>query len=159
MLQRIQTVYLIVAIVLLSLGSVNYNYFEFITDSMRLYVHGMGVVSYTLDGVEQMTNIFMPFGSVTFFMAIFALCIVLSYKKLSRQLKLIRILWIFYLILLLNLIIVFHFVAPKLISQMLIHSNYSKSFYFLVIGFPFVHLAYLGIRKDKKTIDSLNRLR
>jgi len=159
MWQRIQTIYLLIAIVLLSMGSVGSNYFEIITDSMRLYVHGLGTDTYTLDGVERMESINMPFGIFTIACAIFALWIILSYKKLSRQLKLIRILWFSYFIFLLSLIVVFHFVAPKLLTQTIIHSNYSKAFYMLVIGFPFVHLAYLGIRKDKKTIDSLNRLR
>jgi hypothetical protein len=32
-------------------------------------------------------------------------------------------------------------------------------FFFFVLGFPFCFLAQLGIKRDKKLLDSLNRLR
>jgi len=159
MLQRIQTIYLLIASTLLSITSFKKNFFEFITDSMRVYIHGMGIDSYTLDGQELMESVHLPFGITTAILALFTVFTLFSYKKISRQLRYIRILWLTYLLVLLSIIVSFHFVVPTVLPQTIIHSNYATAFYLLIIGFAFIHLAYLGIRKDKRTIDSLNRLR
>jgi len=159
MWQRKQTLYLLIAMGCLLWASWDYHFFEFITEYSRLYIHGRGAEFYTLDNQEQMQQLNYPWGIVPTLIAFFALWILFDYKKVKRQFKLAKILWFTYLILLISTICIFHFLIPYIIGTKIIHSNYATSFYLLVIGFPFVHLACMGINKDKKLIDSLNRLR
>lgn len=159
MIQRIQSVYLLVVIVMLTILSFYGNLFEIITDEGRFNFNTFGISHYTADGKELISQTSLPLYIITLALAVFAFFILLSYKKLNNQFKYAKLVWGLYLLVLIGVAIWFYLVAPKQVSGEIIHSNYAASFYLLVIGLPFTHLAYAGIRKDKKTIDSLNRLR
>lgn len=159
MIQRIQTVYLLVAIIMLSIASFWGNFFDIITDEAIFHFNAFGISKYTLDGKELISQTSIPLFVITLALALFALFVMLSYKKLNKQFKYSRLLWGLYLLLLAGIAAWFYLIAPGQTSGEVIQSNYSSAFYILVIGLPFTHLAYAGIRKDKRTIDSLNRLR
>lgn len=159
MIQRIQTVHLLVVTILLAIVSFWGNLFEIVTDEARFNFSASGISKYTLDGKELITHTSIPLFIITLALALFALLILFSYKKLNTQFKYARLLWGLYLLALIGVVAWFYLIAPGQTSGEAVHSNYSAAFYILVIGLPFTHLAYAGIRKDKKTIDSLNRLR
>lgn len=159
MIQRIQTIYLLLVIAALTIVSFRGNLFEIVTDEARFNFNASGISKYTTDGKELISQTSIPLFVITLALALFALFVVFSYKKLNDQFKYSKLLWGLYLLLLIGVAIWFYLIAPGQTGEKIIHSNYSSAFYILVIGLPFTHLAYAGIRKDKKTIDSLNRLR
>lgn len=159
MIQRIQSVYLLVVIVMLTIISFYGNFFEIITDEGRFNFNAFGISQYTTDGKELISQTSLPLYIITLALAVFAFFVLLSYKKLNNQFRYSKLLWGLYLFVVIGVAIWFYLIASKQVNGEIIHSNYAASFYLLVIGLPFTHLAYGGIRKDKKTIDSLNRLR
>lgn len=159
MIQRIQSVYLFVAIALLVIISCYGNFFEIITDEGRFAFNALGMSQYTTDGKELIRHTSIPLIIVFLALAAFGLLILFSYKQLRKQLNYAKLFWGLYLLSLIGVIVWFYFIATSQVSGEIVHSNYDVSFYLLVIGLPCTHLAYINIRKDKQTIDSLNRLR
>lgn len=159
MIQRIQSLFLLGAIIMLTIASFWGDFFEIVTDEGRFNFNAFGISQYTTDGKELISQTSLPLYIITLALALFAFFILLSYKKLNNQFKYAKLLWGLYLLTLIGVTVWFYLIAPKQVSGEIIYSNYAASFYLLVIGLPFTHLAYAGIRKDKKTIDSLNRLR
>lgn len=159
MIQRIQSIFLLVVISVLTIVSFWGNLFEIVTDEARFDFNGFGISKYTLDGKELISQTSIPVFVISLALALFALFILFSYKKLNTQFRYAKLLWGFYLLTLIGVAVWFYLIAPGQTNGKIIHSNYSAAFYILVIGLPFTYLAYAGIRKDKKTIDSLNRLR
>lgn len=159
MIQRVQTLFLLGAIILLSVVSFWSNFFEIVTDEARFQFNGFGISKYTIDGKALISETSLPIFIITLGLALFALFVMFSYKKLNNQFRYAKLLWGLYLLTLIGLVCWFYLIAPGQTSGKIEHSNYDVGFYLLVIGLPLTHLAYGGIRKDKKTIDSLNRLR
>ncbi|MCO5258950.1 MAG: DUF4293 domain-containing protein [Crocinitomicaceae bacterium] len=159
MIQRIQTVYLLGAIGMLVLASFVGDLFYYVTDEAIFNFNGFGISKLSLDNKELITYATMPFCVITLVLAAFALFVMLSYKKLNKQFAYSKILWGLYLLTIIGVVVWNYLIAPNQLSGKVIQNNYGSAFYFLVIGLPLVHLAFMGIGKDKKTIDSLNRLR
>ncbi len=159
MIQRVQSLYLLGAITMLVIVSFWGDFFDYMTDEAFFRFNAFGISKYTLDGKELIEQTSLPVYSVTLLLALFALFVLFSYKKLNKQFAYSKLLWGLYLLVLVGIVVWNYFIAPGQVTGKVIQSNYSHSFYLLVIGLPLAHLAHMGIRKDKKTIDSLNRLR
>lgn len=135
------------------------DFFDYITDEAVFRFSAFGVSKYTLDGKELIEQTSIPLYIITLALALFALLVMFSYKKLDKQLAYSKLLWGLYLLLLIGVVLWNYLIAPGQVKGGVIQNNYSSSFFVLVIGLGLTHLAFLGIRKDKRTIDSLNRLR
>lgn len=159
MIQRVQSLYLLGAITMLVIASFWGDFFDYITDEAFFRFNAFGISKYTLDGKELIEQTSLPVYSVTLLLALFGLFVLFSYKKLNKQFAYSKLLWGLYLLVLVGIVVWNYFIAPGQVTGKVIQSNYSYSFYLLVIGLPLAHLAHMEIRKDKKTIDSLNRLR
>jgi amino acid transporter len=159
MIQRIQTLYLLVAISMLSIIAFTGDFFTIITNAEIKHYNSVGISSYTLDGKHLINEQNLPLYIIPIVLALFAFVVLLSYKQLNRQFRLSKILWGLYLLLVVGVAVWYFIVKNQEITGEVIGGGYDRNFYLLVIGLPFTHLAYAGIRKDKKTIDSLNRLR
>jgi uncharacterized membrane protein YraQ (UPF0718 family) len=159
MIQRIQSVYLFIAIVLLITAAFVGNFFEIVTDEARFAFNGFGIAKSTLDNKELIEQQNTPFYLIPMLLAAFAVIVLFSFKKIDKQFRFSKLLWGAYLLLIVALAVWMHFFAPDQVSGKVLATNYGAAFFVLVIGLPFTHLAYMGIGKDKKTLDSLNRLR
>lgn len=159
MIQRVQTLYLFGAIVMLVIASFWGDFFDVITNEAIFRFNAFGVSQYTVDGNELISQNSMPLYIPTLVLALFSVFVVFSYKKLGTQLKYAKLLWGLFILLLGGIILWYYVFAPKQISGEIAQQNYGASFFVLVIGLGLTHLAFLSIRKDKRTIDSLNRLR
>jgi glycopeptide antibiotics resistance protein len=82
----------------------------------------------------------------------------MGYKNLKRQLKLVRTAFYIYLLLVITLII-FSSVGLSNFTNEPLKRELGLGFFLFIAGLPFVFLANLSIKRDKKLIDSLNRLR
>lgn len=159
MIQRIQSLFLFGAIVILAIVSFSGSFFTVITDTAINEFTAFGISSYTHDKQHLIEQQNLPVYIFTLTLLVFAGWVLFSYKKLGQQLKMARILWGVYLLTVIAVVVWNSFLAKNQVKGEVTQSNYGSAFYFLVIGIAFVHLAFMGIRKDKSTIDSLNRLR
>jgi len=56
-------------------------------------------------------------------------------------------------------VMVFFYIGDSQVLNDITSREMGMGLIFLIIGFPFVFLANTGINRDKKLLDSLNRLR
>lgn len=159
MLQRIQTVYLLGVNFILVFVSFWSDFFIFKTDEAIYHFNGFGVSKFTLDDKVLIRHDSIPLYIVFLLLVLFAFIIMFGYKKLAKQLSRCKILWVVYFITLLGLIAWYYLIAPSQVEGKLLHRQYSYDLYLYAIGFAFLNLATVNIGKDKKKVDSLNRLR
>jgi small neutral amino acid transporter SnatA (MarC family) len=81
-----------------------------------------------------------------------------SYKNLKRQYKLGRTTFYIYFLLLVILLIMAYF-GKGLLNTEVDKRELGTGFILFIIGFPFIFLSNIGIKRDMNLIDSLNRLR
>lgn len=159
MLQRIQTIYLFVVITMLIIASFFGSFFEYVTDEALYEFNGSGIFKLTLDGKTIIEQTTIPIFILTLAIALFASYVMFSYKRLGFQLKLSRILAIVYILLVIGIVVWYYLISPNQVNGNVVSSSYSMAFFVIAIGLPFTEFAFSNIRKDKKKIDSLNRLR
>jgi hypothetical protein len=82
----------------------------------------------------------------------------MSYKNLKRQLKWARSCTFLYAVFVLASI-VFYYAGGGFFIEGEYALELGLGYALLIAGFPFCFLAQLGIKKDKKLLDSLDRLR
>ncbi len=157
MIQRIQTVYLAIAIILLSIVTVGSTLFSYVTETVRFSFSSYGITKYSADGSFVSQNHFpMYIGLIALILLCF-LCL-MSYKNLDRQFKLGRTVFYLYFLMVVSLVIL------SIYGNALIDAEGAKrelglGFYLFVAGFPFTFLANTGIKRDKNLLKSLDRLR
>lgn len=159
MIQRIQSLYLLGAIIILAIVCFYGSFFTFVTDVAIYEFTAKGITAYTHDKVNVIKTESLPLYVYGITLIALAIIVLFSFKKLDRQAKLARILWGIYLLSVIGIVLWSSFFAQNQVEGKVMQSNYGAAFFILVIGIAFVHLAFMGIRKDKATIDSLNRLR
>lgn len=154
MIQRIQTVYFLIAALLVATTLFGTDLFSF---DQGEHVHAS---AYSLiKGTEVVTKV--DFWMLSLVQVIFALMIIFSFKMRHRQI------FLGWILLLLNLLssawIVLganvHSVECTICKEPATNLSLGIVFYLHAAAFIFVFLGIRGVRKDKKTIDSLNRLR
>ncbi len=145
MIQRIQTVYLIVAIILIAIP-----------------LSGLEIVSYTVKNEPISRNAFSLnfinenrtetsyFYLVNILLSLFGFYIIMSFKNLKKQIALAKIFIGF---------ILFACAMPIIIALAGSDIKPGTGFYLSLNSILFVILALRGMNKDKKLLDSLNRLR
>lgn len=154
MIQRIQTVYFLIAALLVSVTLFGTDVFSFV--QVEAY-HASAY--HFFQGSEPLTK--MDFWMLSAIQIIFALMIIFSFKMRHRQ---IFLGWILFL---LNILSSAWMVLGANVKMIEVAKNVKASeglsfgfaFYVHAAAFIFVFLGIRGVRKDKKTIDSLNRLR
>lgn len=157
MIQRIQSLYLFVSIICLAVVSFGAQIFSFYAPKNYYIFNSYGVQHF--DGSSNLIEIKSSLLYLST-IALILLCLltIFSYKNLSRQLRLGRIILFIYIVLLAGFI--FTAVKPDIIlGEGVNESKFGLGFYFFLAGFPFIFLANRGIKRDKNLLDSLNRLR
>lgn len=189
MIQRIQTVYLLLAIaalVTLTLGVDVYSYelskaesanFELHVNSYGIQIDGelneniseADEKIFSLLKTKENTSIIkglsytaFPFYSITLFLTMITIATLLTFKKLPTQLRLGRMAFIFNLIILV-FTVVFYYTMKSRFNEMLENAEVSSylgvGFFCIVISTAFLFLANIGIKRDLDLIKSIDRIR
>jgi uncharacterized membrane protein len=82
----------------------------------------------------------------------------MRYKKLNFQVKLARSVFFLYLLLTIGVVLASQLCGSCVSAEETV-KELGIGFYLIVAGVPFTLLAQIGIIRDKKLLDSLNRLR
>ncbi len=101
----------------------------------------------------------VPYYLIGFSLIFLAFITTMSYKNINRQLKLGRILFLLYFLLLIFAILLPIFGRSFFQLPENSEREMAYGYILLVAGFPFTFMANLGIKRDKNLLDSLNRLR
>ena len=158
MLQRVQTIYLGIAIILLGIISTGSTFFSFLSETNRHTFNAFGITTSDLK-----TNAVTDHQGMLFIVGIIALALLcficlMSYKNLNRQYKLGRTIFFLYLVSVIGMIVM-SAIGDNFIEEATTKRELGLGFYLLIAGFPFTFLANIGIKRDKRLLESLDRLR
>lgn len=157
MIQRIQTLYLGLSMLLLAIVSIGTDWFSLTNGEFRYVFSSFGITKYT-DGGK-----FIEQNSMPMFIGLFALILlmflcIMSYKNLARQFKLGRTVFYLYFLFVVGLLVL-TFTGENFVEGEGYKRELGFGFYLFIAGFPFTFLANTGIKRDKNLLDSLDRLR
>lgn len=160
MIQRVQTLYYAITMILLAVLLSGMEFFRFVGEKTIYIFSVYGVQSEKVGSpngkMEAITS--MPFYLSVISFILFIFITLMGYKNLNRQFKLARGIFFIYLLLLIA-VIVFAVIGGGVLTNEPTKRELGLGFLLFVLGFPFSFLAQLGIKRDKKLLDSLNRLR
>lgn len=190
MLQRIQTIYLllvIISLIIISAGSniiklqntgndhynlelslnvfgiqADANFNEDITDEEMNKISGFLQLEERTNNVESLPILSFPFYLISIFMLLLAVATLLSYKKLRTQQRLGRLTFFLNLIAFIFIIIVYYGLRSQMkdaVEPLEVGSNLGIGFFSFIIATAFSFLANIGIKRDIKLIDSIDRIR
>lgn len=160
MIQRLQTLYFAISMILLAILLTGMDIFRFVTEKTTYTYSAFGIESRVTGSPNSKTE---TISSTPYYIGIIVLILfiffaLMSYKKLNFQVKLARAVFFLYLLLTIGVVL-----ASQLCGSCVTSEEASKElgigFYLIVAGLPFTLLAQIGIIRDKKLLDSLNRLR
>jgi len=156
MIQRVQTIYLFLAIICLGSTCMGIEFYRFVqpNEAFIFSVYGVESLKGELSTIHKSIPIYL---SVIGF-CLFLFMTLMSYKNLKRQLKWARGGTFLYALLVVASI-VFYYVGGGLLTEGAFTRELGLGYALLIAGLPFCFLAQLGIKKDKKLLDSLDRLR
>ncbi len=157
MIQRIQTVYLAIVLVFLTIISLGVSIFNFVVGDVIFRLNVMGLQQIKADG-EKSDLLSLPFYVGPVLLMIVCFFALILFKNLKTQFAVARFAAMFYFV-----VLVFvgfgAFLGKYFTDQDKVTVSLGLGFYLLVLGFPLILLAVRSINKDKKLIDSVNRLR
>ncbi len=157
MIQRIQTLYLAILILLVSIVSTGTSLFSFISETSKFTFSSFGITEYSLDGKFIQTETFPIFVGTIALVLLSFLCL-MSYKNINRQFKLGRLVFFIYFLSLLSIFLLSVF-GDRLLDVSSSSREMGVGYFLFIAGFPFSFLVNIGIKRDKKLLDSLDRLR
>jgi glucan phosphoethanolaminetransferase (alkaline phosphatase superfamily) len=158
MWQRVQTLYHGIAIILLGIVSAGTSLFSFVGESSRYTVNAFGITTYELKSETATNHDMMPIMVGTIALALLCFICIMSFKNLPRQFKLGRMIFFLYFLGLVGIILLSS-LGDGMIDEANTKRELGVGFYLFILGFPFTFLANVGIKKDKRLLDSLDRLR
>ncbi len=159
MIQRIQSIYLAIAIILLSIVAVGADVFHFVGKHSSFVFDSFGIQQVKIgngEGLMMVSKYPLYIGLIALVLLLFIT--LMGYKNLNRQLKLVRTAFYIYVLMIIGLV-VFSVVGIDDLSDEPLKRQLGAGFFLFVAGLPFVFMANLSIKRDKGLIDSLNRLR
>lgn len=160
MIQRIQTVYLSFAVILFSIVNFGSPVFYFLGNKMYEFtLYGIFEKSSEKSSEKTSESIaIFPLYMVTVFIAVLLIVAIFSYKNLKKQFLLVRIATLVNGLFILGLV-AYYFLHSNPIKAEDTTIQIGNGCYLLLMTLPLLFLANNGIKRDKKLIDSLNRLR
>lgn len=157
MIQRIQTIYLILVMLLLSAVAVGTELFSFVSETERFTFTSFGISTSNEAGkLVHQQHIPIYVGLIALILLAF-ICM-MSYKNLKRQFKLGRTVFYIYILMFISLLMMAFF-GDKLVEVEHLKRELGLGFYLFVAGMPFSFLANTGIKRDKNLLASLDRIR
>lgn len=158
MIQRIQSVYLAIVMILLSIVTFSTTFFSFVNESSRFSFSAFGITEYDLQTGESLGHKGFPIYIALIALILLAFVTFMRYKRLAQQLRLGRLLFFTYLIFVIGMIIL-SVTGNGLLDASADKREMGLGFFLFVAGFPFSFMANLGIKRDKNLLDSVDRLR
>lgn len=156
MLQRIQTYYLAIIIIIQGVVASGMEFFRFSGGGESYSFNSWGVTHYSADNKAIETSIYPVFiGFIA--LALLAFLCIMSYKNLDRQLKLGRTIFYLYFVSVLSLYLFATF-GDSWMPEEIESREMGLAYWLFIAGFPFSFLANTGIKRDKRLLDSLKRL-
>jgi Domain of unknown function (DUF4293) len=159
MIQRIQTVFYLVALLLMAIPLLGMEIFTFSNENVIHHVTLFGNTRELLAADEvtfKLAQLPLFWGNVV--VLILLIFTIILYKNLRLQLRLGRFVLSLYLIVIAGLFVVLYFVYTWLIVTG-ISLHIGAAMYLMIAGIPFVWLGNRGVNKDRKLLDSMDRLR
>jgi amino acid transporter len=159
MIQRIQSIYLAISIILLSIVAVGADVFHFVGKNTSFVFNSFGIQQVKNgdgEGLAMVSKYPLYIGLIALVLLLFIT--LMSFKNLKRQLKLVRTVFYIYVLMIIGLV-VFSVVGIDDQTDEPLKRQLGAGFFLFVAGLPFVFMANLSIKRDKGLIDSLNRLR
>lgn len=159
MIQRIQTVYYIISMIFLGFLLSGMDLLRFVSKDSYYAFNIHGITQHFTDSKLAATQT----KSIPLYLSVIGLIllqfvVIMSYKNLNRQFQLARSIFFLYLLILIAFV-VFASIGYSPSKSIETTRELGVGFIFLVLGFPFAFLGQIAIKRDKKLLDSLNRLR
>lgn len=131
---------------------------SFVGESDKYVINSFGITTQNAQTGEAIEHEMMPMMVGTIALALLCFVCIMSYKNLNRQFKLGRTIFLLYFVSVVGVILL-SFLGDGMIEESDVKRELGIGFYLFVAGLPFSFLANVGIKRDKRTLDSLNRLR
>lgn len=157
MIQRIQSIFLLSTIVVLIILSFGTPLLSFKSLEFEYVLSATSLKQFTLDGTLLKTDS-IPFYFASLGLIVLTFFSMILYKNLKRQLSLVRITTLLYFITLVALGFT-SFLGKYFTGEETESTSFSFGFYLFISGFILLLLASAGIKKDKKLIESVDRIR
>ncbi|MFA7274128.1 MAG: DUF4293 family protein [Crocinitomicaceae bacterium] len=158
MIQRIQSVYLFIAILCIGLVTFGKTLFTFLNDTLTLEISAFGVQQKEILVGSPDYSATFPAYLIGIGLMILGIATLFSFKNVTRQHRFGRLFFYAYFAVVLS-VILFYYFGDEQIANGITRKHLNVGYFILVTGFPFTFLANTGINRDKKLLDSLNRLR
>ena len=157
MIQRVQSLYYLVCMILIGFCLSGIDIYKFVHQNFyySFNAYGFNLVDNNEKIISTDKGYFYLGGIALILLTFYTLML---YKNLKKQMKMSRITSFAYLIMIVSLVI-FGATGGKYFFNGDNSRELGAGFSLLVIAFPFSYLAQLAIKRDKKLLDSLNRLR
>lgn len=157
MIQRIQTVYLLLSMAFVAMVTFGATIFQFDAVGISYKLSACALNKYNAGGeLIEIDPSYLYIAGIT--LLILSLLTVFTFKNQKRQLALGQFTAVLYFIFLV-LMIIASFMGADLTGEQEVTRSFGFGFYAFIIGLPFLILANIGIKRDKKLLDSVNRLR
>ncbi|HLP54098.1 MAG TPA: DUF4293 family protein [Fluviicola sp.] len=159
MIQRIQTIFYLVALLIIALPLIGMEIFTYSNEDVTYHFTLFGNTRELFAGkplVLDMMQLPLFWGNVI--LIVLLLITVILYKNLRLQLRLGRFILTFYVLYIIGLFITLYF-YHTLLAVTNVNLSIAPALYLLIAGIPFVWLGNRGVNKDRKLLDSVDRLR
>ena len=158
MIQRVQSLYLILSMISISILLSGVEIISFTGVKLKASLSAFGISKTDVLSNQNITDQTFPLYLSIIGLVLYMFILLMRYKDLKIQLKMIRRLSLIYLLLIISFLC-FSIYGSKVINESDATTSIGVGFIYFIIHFPFIFLAQLGIKSDKKLLDSLNRLR
>ena len=158
MIQRVQSLYLILSMISISILLSGVEIISFTGVKIKASLSAFGINKSDVISNQNITEQSFPFYLSIIGLVLYMFILLMRYKDLKIQLKMIRRLFLIYLLLIISFLF-FSIYGSKVINENDPTTYIGIGFIYFIIPFPFIFLAQIGIKRDKKLLDSLNRLR
>lgn len=155
MIQRVQTYYLALVIIIQGIAVSGTNFFTFKTGTEEVVFNAWGTTKYAGGKIVDQTTIPVFIGFIA--LALLAFLCIMSYKNIERQFRLGRTVFYLYFVSVLSLYLMSLF-GDGMIGVKDASREMGLGYWAFIAGFPFSFMANTGIKRDKKLLDSLKRL-
>jgi uncharacterized membrane protein len=158
MIQRVQSIYLILCTLCLASLLFGIQFIEFQSKEFLFSISALKIETIDLKSSELISSHFHFGGILIGVLLLSTIITLLNFKNLKKQFKLGRALFFTYFMVLIG-IILWISLGQSTIDSEIETRNLGFGFLLFVIAFPFIFLANIGIKRDKKLLESLDRLR
>ncbi|MDX1651620.1 MAG: DUF4293 family protein [Brumimicrobium sp.] len=114
------------------------------------------------ENTGKIPTFYFPFYSLTIILSMLCVVVIMSYKNLKRQLKFGRLLFVLNLFTFIAAVIFYYLIkgdVEKYADAYAVTTILGLGFYCIVIATAFSFLANIGIRRDLRLIQSIDRIR